>query len=111
MSFRLALALGMTVEDLHAKMSIGEFNGWIRFMADEPLLPDRIDLMGGVVASTLANINRGKTTKPYSFQDFMPVAKRMREQEERALSDEQFATRQMAAFFMAMGKAPGVRGH
>ncbi len=32
----------------------------------------RADLRAGIVASTLANVNRGKKTKAYTAKDFMP---------------------------------------
>lgn len=34
--FRLALALGRTVEELHASMSSAEYAEWVRFAAYEP---------------------------------------------------------------------------
>jgi hypothetical protein len=34
--FRLALALGRTVEELHASMSNAEYAEWVRFAAYEP---------------------------------------------------------------------------
>lgn len=34
----------------------------------------RIDLAGGVVASVLANVHRGKDSQPYKPSDFMPLS-------------------------------------
>lgn len=63
MSFRVALALGMTVEELHARMSVGEFRRWAQYLSEEPTIGERVDLIGGIIASTIANVNRGKSSK------------------------------------------------
>jgi hypothetical protein len=93
----------MTVEELHNRMSLGEFRRWAMFLSEEPTVGERIDLVGGIIASTLANINRGKTSKVYVPTDFMPIAARQREAAEDALSEEEFAALQLKKFRAAMG--------
>jgi hypothetical protein len=66
----------MTVAELEDRMGAGELLRWMDYEAEEPFLPARVDLAGGIVASTLANIHRGKTTPPFDPVDFMPFALR-----------------------------------
>jgi len=48
---------------------------WMAYERLEPFERDRIDLAAGVVASTLANLNRDpkRRRKAYTPQDFMPL--------------------------------------
>jgi hypothetical protein len=65
----------MTVAELEDRMGAGELARWALYEAEEPFLPARVDLVGGMVASTMANIHRGKTTPPFEPVDFMPFAR------------------------------------
>jgi hypothetical protein len=69
----------MTVGELETRMGHGEFLRWARFEAQEPFLPFRVDLIGGLVCSVLANINKGKATPAFSARDFMPLIQAMQE--------------------------------
>jgi len=71
--FRLALALGMTVEELGERMSSKELSEWIAFNAISPIGDDRADLRAGIVASVVANCHRTKG-QPFKPIDFMPFA-------------------------------------
>jgi hypothetical protein len=73
---------GMTVGEMEARMGYGEFLRWSRFEAQEPFLPFRIDLVGGLICSVLANVNRGKTVPSFDALDFMPFMKRSSENAE-----------------------------
>lgn len=42
----------------------------------EPFGPEIESLRSGIIASTVANCNRGKGTQPYKPQDFMPQTDR-----------------------------------
>ena len=48
-----------------------ELQEWIEYSKVEPL-EYRADLRAGIVASTLANVNRGKNQKAFKPEDFMP---------------------------------------
>jgi hypothetical protein len=56
-------------------MSLREYQDWEKFNILEPFLPERVDLAGALITSTMANINRGKGKKPFSIDDFMIVEK------------------------------------
>lgn len=71
--FKLALALGMTVGELERRLTAREFAEWIEFYRVHPFVTERVDLMGGIVASTIANVNRGKGSRPLKPSDFMPT--------------------------------------
>ena len=48
---------------------------WIALDRVDPFGEWRADLRAGIVASTLANANRGKDTKVFAPKDFMPFWK------------------------------------
>src|SRR5262249_45103145 len=70
--FRLALALGMTVGEIESRMTSAEYAEGLAFMSLEPIGDARADLGAGIIASTIANVNRGKKQKPFTVSDFMP---------------------------------------
>lgn len=63
------------VDHLLAELSARQFDEWIAFYSIEPWGEERADLRAGIVASTVANVNRNpkQRSKPYSPKDFMPV--------------------------------------
>jgi hypothetical protein len=75
----------MTVAEMEDRMGAGELARWAEFATDEPFLPFRLDLAAGIIASTMANVHRGKATPAFEPMDFMPLAtmERRRESIER----------------------------
>jgi hypothetical protein len=67
----LALALGMTVSELLARMSAAELIEWQMFDAVEPIGEPRADLRAGILASLLWNANFKGIKTPF---EFMPYA-------------------------------------
>lgn len=47
------------------------FMGWQMFEAVEPFPAQRNDIATAIVASTIANANRGKNQRPFEIDDFM----------------------------------------
>ncbi|MFZ2738093.1 MAG: DUF4035 domain-containing protein [Burkholderiaceae bacterium] len=70
--FRLALALGLPVRELLARIGSDELTEWMAFYQLEPFGDFRADVRAGIVASTFANANRARDTKPFTPEDFMP---------------------------------------
>jgi hypothetical protein len=62
----------MTVAEMESRMGYGELRRWNRYEAQEPFLPFRVDLIGGLICSVLANVNKAKTVPTFSAMDFMP---------------------------------------
>lgn len=52
-------------------MRPSELGTWAALYNIDPFDEERADLRAGIVASTLANIHRGKNTEPLSPFDFM----------------------------------------
>jgi hypothetical protein len=71
----VARSLGRTLEELGETCSAQEFGLWQALYQQSPWGPERIDLAGGVVAATIANVNRGKDQAAFSPLDFMPWSK------------------------------------
>jgi len=49
-----------------------EFKEWLAYMRINPFGEERADLRAGIVASTIANVNRGKGQRAFNPSDFMP---------------------------------------
>ncbi|MEV0843607.1 hypothetical protein AB0I55_29190 [Actinocatenispora sera] len=72
MYFRLAAHLGMTVAELLARISSRELAEWRAYEAVAgPLDGPRADVLAALIASTIANVNRGRRT-PYTAAQFVP---------------------------------------
>ena len=105
MLFRLALAMGRTIEELRAVLSYREFLDWCVYYEVEPWGEPRADLRAGIVASTIANYagkQRADGVEPASPYDFMPYLDRQQDQavaEEQQLTDDELAVWADAAIF------------
>ena len=55
-----------------AEISSVQFAEWMAYSRLEPWGEERDDLRMAIIASTIANVNRGKNTKAFKPQDFMP---------------------------------------
>lgn len=78
-----------------AEMTSAQFAEWMAYSRLEPWGEERDDLRTGIVASTMANINRGKSRKPYKPTDFMPSFE--------PISEEELAARMLANARSALG--------
>jgi hypothetical protein len=78
-----------------AEITSTQFAEWMAYSKIEPWGQDRDDLRMGIIASTIANVNRGKNGKPLNPQDFIPDFEP--EDEERA------AERMLASAKAALG--------
>ena len=72
----------MTVAELEDRMSAAELERWARFEQEEPFLATRIEYVGGLICSVLANINRAKHAAALEPLDFMPFLSRQIKQAE-----------------------------
>jgi len=62
----------MTVRDLLNRIDSRELSEWQAFFSIEPMPEQRADYRSGVIASVIANTNRGKNAKPFEPKDFIP---------------------------------------
>lgn len=74
-------------------MSSAEFAEWIAFDRLSPIGPERADLRAGIIASTVANVQRGKSDRALSVQDFMPTFDRAAETDDAKMKAQQAAFR------------------
>lgn len=72
MVMRLALALGKSVRELLDCMDSAELANWLAYDQISPFGSERTDLGAAIVASTVANVWRGKGQKAYKVDDFLP---------------------------------------
>jgi hypothetical protein len=61
----------MSVRRLLGEMDSREITEWMAYEMVEPFGPWREDVRAGVIASTIANVNRGKSSKPFKPTDFV----------------------------------------
>jgi hypothetical protein len=64
--------MGRTVEELLGEISSRELSEWMAFDQDEPIGGRGGDLQAGVVAATVANVNRANGQRAYDVTDFVP---------------------------------------
>jgi hypothetical protein len=64
--------IGWPVPILKQVMSSKDIVEAMAYQRINPHSQSRFDLRSAIVASTIANINRGKGTRPYKPSDFMP---------------------------------------
>ena len=74
--------MGCTVKELLLRCDSRELAECAAYHSIEPIGGMRSDLNAGIVASTIANVNRGKNTKPFSPTDFIIVGREEEEQTE-----------------------------
>lgn len=53
-------------------MPAAEFNAWMAYYSIFPFGEARGDMRAGIIASTIANVNRGRGSRAYTPADFMP---------------------------------------
>jgi hypothetical protein len=69
----------MPVTALLAAVPGAELTEWAAYeRMTGPLGPARVDMAAGIVAATVANVNRGKGKRSYKPADFMPKFDRIR---------------------------------
>jgi len=67
-----------------AEMTSAQFSEWLAYSRLEPWGQERSDLRMGIIASTIANVNRGKGQKAYTPQQFLPRFEEEDEEESTA---------------------------
>ena len=61
-----------SVRELYSRLTSSEITEWISYYRLDPWDGGRGDLQAAIVASTVANVNRGKNSTPMKPGDFMP---------------------------------------
>ena len=72
---RLALSLGMTIQQLLLNMDSQELSSWIAYDSIQPVGELMDDFRTGLVCSVVANANKGSKGKSLAPSDFMPYYK------------------------------------
>lgn len=63
--------MGRTVGELEATMTSSEYRHWMAFYQLYPFGPERDNLHAAIIASTVANVHRGRNQQPVKPDDFM----------------------------------------
>lgn len=78
----------MTVTYMLEIMPISEFFEWIEYNSIEPFGEERDDYRTGIIASTIANVNRTKNSKIYTPDDFIPKFNNSDVKKEQTISQQ-----------------------
>lgn len=81
--FRLALALGMTVDQMLKTVRSDELAEWMAFYSLDPFGDQRADYRMGIVAAVQANSWRGQGQRALSPEDFLPFKPPQRQSNKR----------------------------
>jgi len=91
----------MPVGAMLSSMSSSEFAEWVAYYQIEPWGETRADLRSGIVASTIANVWRGKGKKAYSADEFIPDFEKARRATGKQSMQEQIAKARMITAMMS----------
>ena len=85
------------------EMPANAIKEWWDYYQIEPWGPERYDLQSGIIASTLANVNRDskKTPEPFKPSDFMPEFDKPRKKPEISAKERAAA---LTHFFSSRGR-------
>jgi hypothetical protein len=75
----------------------------MKFTSLEPFLSERVDIAGGIVAVTIANVNRGKGSKAFSLEDFLVVKRSMQDADKKELTKDELEALHLKTFILSMG--------
>ena len=65
MLFRIAEIVGSSVSELHSKITVGEFNGWVHYLNNKPA--DIMEVQMAVLSNIVASAAGAKNTKVTDF--------------------------------------------
>jgi hypothetical protein len=67
----------MTVEEMLGRITSRELTEWQAFYSIEPFGEERAEMRNGMLIASMANLWRGKDTRPYRPEDFMLFRERV----------------------------------
>ncbi len=97
-----ACATGKSQSEILASHSSKELTEKMIYLQLYPMNQERADLRAGIIASTIANVNRGKGQSAFKAEDFMPKFGQMQSE----LTDEQMEAK-LSSFGRAFGGRTG----
>ena len=90
------------MKQLYREIDSAELVEWQAYYNLEPWGEQKADIRTGIIASTIANVNRGKNTKAFSHEDF--VLKSRQELEHEARQKKKQSTEQIRKTLIGMVK-------
>lgn len=97
--------MGKTLKQLYREIDSAELSEWEAYYNLEPWGQPKEDIRAGIVASTIANVNRGKETKAFTYNDF--ILKSKLEFEHEARHKQKQSSKQISSILLAAGKKDG----
>lgn len=97
--------MGKTLKQLYQEIDSAELTEWQAYHNLEPWGEQKADARTGIIASTIANVNRGKNTKAFSYEDF--ILKSRLELEHEARQKKKQSSKQITSVLMGTAKKNG----
>lgn len=94
----------MSPREVLEKHTSRELTEWLAYLQLEPQGEERADLRAGIIASTIANVNRKKGTRAFRPDEFMPKFDRFDRQEQDIEQQKAAAEALILAFGGKKGK-------
>ena len=88
--------MGIPIKRLLKEIDSRDITDYIAYYQIEPFGTEQDFLQAGIVASTVANVNRGKNTQPFKPQDFVPSSFKAKIVKKQSAEDMKFIFGQMA---------------
>lgn len=89
--------MGIPIKRLLKEVDSKDITDYIAYYQIEPFGVEQDFLQSGIVASTIANVNRGKNTQPFKPSDFVPSSFKAKISKKQSAEDIKFIFEQMAA--------------
>ena len=94
--------MGKTLKQLYKEIDSSELSEWEAYYIIEPWGEQKADVRTGIIASTIANVNRGKNAKAFTYNDF--ILKSKLEFEHNARQRKKQSSEQLSSVLMGMAK-------
>lgn len=88
--FRIAETIGSTVADLHSKLTVSEFDGWVKYFTNKP--PDVQEIQMAVLMNMVASGLGAKNSKVDNYIISNHEAKGVKEEEKPKTLFDAFAS-------------------
>lgn len=88
--------MGIPIKRLLKEIDSKDITDYIAYYQIEPFGTEQDYIQAGIIASTIANVNRGKNTQPFKPHDFVPSSFKAKIAKKQSAEDMKFIFNQMA---------------
>lgn len=100
--------MGIPIKRLLREIDSRDITDYLAYYQIEPFGTEQDYIQAGIVASTIANVNRSKNTQPFKPYDFVPSSFKSKIHKKQSAEDIKFIFEQMAAVKKPKKEKPNV---